>query len=278
MSATLTLLGIPWDGSSSFQRGAAKGPAAIRAALHAESSNSWNEDVIDVSPILTDAGDLALESQDDPHAVIEAKAAALRARGVAPIFLGGDHSVTWPLVRAIRPGLPRLTVLHLDAHPDLYDSFDRDPHSHATPFARIMEERLASNLVQLGIRTLNQHQREQGKRFGVEMTTMRAGMEAMITAARRLEGPAYLSVDLDVLDPAFAPGVSHPEPGGLSTRELLTIIQAIPRGRLVAADVVELNPVNDLRDLTARVAAKVVKEIAGRMLVGEGKGEVRSEK
>jgi arginase family enzyme len=87
----------------------------------------------------------------------------------------------------------------------------------------------------------------------------------MISAARRLEGPVYLSVDIDALDPAFAPGISHPEPGGLSTRELLSIIQAIPKGTLVAADVVELNPDNDLRDLTARVAAKVVKEIVGRL-------------
>jgi len=94
---------------------------------------------------------------------------------------------------------------------------------------------------------------------------MRAGLQDMVAATRRLEGPVYLSLDLDVLDPAFAPGIGHPEPGGLSTRELLTILQAIPAGRLVAADVVELNPVNDLRDLTARVAAKLVKEIVARM-------------
>jgi agmatinase len=265
MSPTPTLLGIPWDRNSSFQRGPAMAPAAIRAALHSESSNSWNEDVADVALILADAGDLALEGQADPHAIIEAKAAALWSRGVTPIFLGGDHSVSWPLVRGVRAGVPRLTILHLDAHPDLYDSFDNDPHSHASPFARIMEENSASHLIQLGIRTLNQHQREQARRFGVEMITMRAGLEAMVAAARRLEGPVYLSVDLDVLDPAFAPGISHPEPGGLSTRELLTIIQAIPNGRLIAADVVELNPLNDLRDLTARVAAKTVKEIVGRM-------------
>ena len=119
--------------------------------------------------------------------------------------------------------------------------------------------------MQVGIRTNTAHQTAQARRFGVEVTAMRAGIEAMVTAARRLEGPVYLSLDLDVLDPAHAPGLSHPEPGGLSTRELLTIIQAIPRGRLVGADVVELNPANDLRDLTARVAAKVVKEIVGRM-------------
>ena len=94
---------------------------------------------------------------------------------------------------------------------------------------------------------------------------MREGVGAMVAAAGRLSGPVYLSLDLDGLDPAFVPGISHPEPGGLTTRELITILQAIPRGVLVAADVVELNPRNDLRDLTARVAAKAVKEIVGRL-------------
>lgn len=272
----VTLLGIPYDASSSFQRGAANGPAAIRAALRSESTSSWNEDVVDVAPLLEDAGDLALEGVPDPRGVIEAKATALISRGARPIFLGGDHSITFPLVRGVRPALPRLTILHLDAHPDLYDSFGDDRFSHACPFARIMEAGLADRLIQVGIRTMNAHQKEQARRFGVEVTATRAGLEAMVTAARRLEGPVYLSVDLDALDPAFAPGLSHPEPGGLTTRELLAIIQAIPRDRLVAADVVELNPVNDLRDLTARVAAKVVKEIVGRMgrAAGEGSDEL----
>ncbi len=240
-------------------------PPAIRAALQHESSNSWNEEVQDVSTLLQDAGDLALDEQPDPHGIIEAKAAALAARGVFPIFLGGDHSISWPLVRAIRRGVPRLTILHLDAHPDLYDNYENDPHSHASPFARVLEEGSANHLIQCGIRTLNAHQRDQARRFGVEMVTMREGLEAMISAARRVEGPAYLSVDIDALDPAFAPGISHPEPGGLSTRELLSVIQAVPKGALVGADVVELNPENDLRDLTARVAAKIVKEIVGRV-------------
>lgn len=265
MSRSPTLLGVPWDGNSSWQRGAAGGPAAIRAALASESSNGWNEELQDVSTLLQDAGDLALEGRADAHAVIEAKAAALISRDVTPIFLGGDHSISWGLVRGVRPAFKRLTVLHIDAHPDLYDSFDNDPHSHASPFARVMEEKSADYLVQLGIRTLNQHQRDQAHRFGVEMVQMRAGIEAMRSAARRLAGPVYLSLDLDALDPAFAPGISHPEPGGLTTRELLSIIQSIPRGCLVAADVVELNPANDLRDLTARVAAKIVKEIVGRL-------------
>lgn len=262
---TPTLLGVPWDGNSSYQRGPALAPPAIRAALQHESSNSWNEDVQDVAALLQDAGDLALEGQADPHGIMEAKAAALVSRGLVPIFLGGDHSISWPLVRAVRRAVPRLTVFHIDAHPDLYDNFENDPHSHASPFARVLEEQSADHLVQVGIRTLNRHQQEQAERFKVEMVTMREGVPAMVAAAGRLSGPVYLSLDLDGLDPAFAPGMSHPEPGGLTTRELLSILQAIPRGALVAADVVELNPRNDLRDLTARVAAKAVKEIVGRL-------------
>ncbi len=262
---TVTILGIPYDASSSFQRGAAAAPAAIRAALRSESSNSWNEDVRDVLPLLEDAGDLELLGVTDPRPMIEARVGELLGAGVRPLLLGGDHSITWPIVRAVRRHAPRLTILHLDAHPDLYDALGGDPGSHASPFARIMEEGLADHLVQCGIRTLNAQQQAQARRFGVEIVPMRAGVDAMITAAGRLQGPVYLTVDLDVLDPAFAPGISHPEPGGLTTRELITILQTIPRGSLVAGDIVELNPVNDLRDLTARVAAKLVKEIAARL-------------
>lgn len=274
---TLSLLGIPYDGHSSFQRGAAQGPAAIRAALHSESTNGWNEDTVDVVARLNDAGDLDFAPGEEPGTTIETGVAALFGRGSHPILVGGDHSITWPILRAVRRhlGRDRLTILHIDAHPDLYDSFEGDRLSHACPLARIMEEGLASHLVQCGIRTLNAHQAEQARRFGVEIVPMRTGVEALISAARRLEGAVYLSLDLDALDPAFAPGISHPEPGGLSTRELIGIIQAIPRGRLIGADIVELNPQNDLRDLTARVAAKLVKEIAGRM---EWEEEVRSEK
>jgi arginase len=265
MTSPITLLGVPWDGSSSFQRGAAGGPAAIRAALASGSSNSWNEDVVDVAPILGDAGDIAFDGAPGHRSLIEAKATALCSRGARPIFLGGDHSISWPLVRAVRRHVPRLTLLHFDAHPDLYDSLDGDKESHACPFARVMEEGLVDRMVQCGIRCATGDQREQATRFGVEAVAMRDGLGAMRAVIDWLEGPLYLSLDLDVLDPAFAPGLSHPEPGGLTTRELLSLIQAIPAGLLVAADIVELNPANDLRDLTARVAAKCVKEIVGRM-------------
>lgn len=213
--------------------------------------------------VLGDAGDLVLgEGATAARAAIEQGVGALLARGGRPVLLGGDHSVTYPVLRALRPGQRRLTILHIDAHADLYDQFEGDRFSHACPFARIMEEGLCDRLVQVGIRTLSDHQRAQAERYGVEIIDMRAwaaGTRPVLT------GPVYLSLDLDGLDPAFAPGVSHLEPGGLTTREVLGLIQGLP-APFVGADVVELNPARDPSGVTAMVAAKIVKEIASRML------------
>jgi arginase family enzyme len=153
-------------------------------------------------------------------------------------------------------------VLHLDAHPDLYPEFEGDPYSHACPFARVVEEGLAERLVQVGIRTMNGAQQAQAERHDVEVIDMRAW-----TAGRRpdVRGPLYLSIDLDAFDPAFAPGVSHREPGGLATRDAIDLIQRLP-GPIVGADIVELNPSRDPIGITAPLAAKLVKELAARML------------
>lgn len=259
-----TLLGLPYDASSSFLRGAAGAPPLIRAALWSPAGNSWTEGGFDLAGAggLADAGDLELPPTAEARSLIEAGIAALLAEGTRPIALGGDHSVTYPILRAIGPAHPELTILHVDAHGDLYDEFQGDRFSHACPFARILEERLARRLVQVGIRTLNDHQRAQAERFGVEGIDMRAWAAG---ARPKVSGAVYLSVDLDGLDPAHAPGVSHREPGGLSVRELLTLIQGT-EGVLVGADVVEYNPQQDLGGMTAAVAAKVVREIAGRMM------------
>jgi arginase family enzyme len=157
-----------------------------------------------------------------------------------------------------------LTILHIDAHPDLYETFEGDRYSHACPFARIMEEGLAHRLVQVGIRTMNRHQRDQADRFGVEVLEMTDWLDGK---RPRTDGKVYLTVDLDGLDPAHAPGVSHHEPGGLTTREVLDLIQGL-EGDLVAADLVEYNPRQDVGGITAAVAAKIVKEVAGRMMPG----------
>lgn len=255
------LLGIPWDAHSSFARGAALAPPAIRAALHSPSSNSAAEDESDVLAVLDDRGDLALHDLTDVLAGIEAGAGEVIAAGNLPIFLGGDHAVSYPLLRAMHAHHGPLTVLHIDAHPDLYEEFEGNRYSHACPFARVMEAGLATRLVQVGIRTMNAHQRAQATRFGVEVVPMAAGFAAALAAVRSLAGPLYVSLDVDAIDPSAVPGINHPEPGGFSVREVLTLLQAIPPGALRGADVVELNPLHDLRDLTARVAAKLVKEL-----------------
>ncbi len=263
-----TLLGLPYDASSSYLRGTAGAPLVIREALHSPSANSWTEDLRDLtSPdMLADAGDLPLPPHDGARALIEAGVSALLDTGARLLALGGDHSVTYPVLRAINRHHRQPTILHIDAHPDLYDEFEGDRYSHACPFARIMEEGLACRLVQVGIRTMAAHQREQADRFGVEVIDMRAwaaGVRPIV------EGPVYVSFDMDALDPAFAPGVSHWEPGGLSVREVLTMIQGL-QAPIIGADVVEFNPDRDRSGMTAMVAAKVVKELVSAMHAGAG--------
>jgi agmatinase len=259
------LIGLPYDASSSFLRGAALAPPLIRDALRSPAWNAWCEQGREVLGGLSDAGDLDLAGECDARGRIEAGVAALLADGARPIALGGDHSVTYPVLRAVGRTASGLTILHIDAHSDLYEEFEGDRYSHACPFARIMEEGLARRLVQVGIRTLNGHQRAQAERHGVEIIDMRAWEEGR---RPRVDGAVYLSIDLDGLDPAFAPGVSHREPGGLSTRDVLGLIQGAGF-RLIGADVVEYNPGQDQGGLTAVVAAKLVKELAGRMLADD---------
>ena len=275
LGGTPALVGLPYDASSSYQRGPADAPAVIREALWSPSANSWTELGVNIGAegAITDAGDLDLGrcTPADARRTIENRIARLLAMGARPVSLGGDHSVTYPVLRAVRPVAPRLAILHVDAHADLYDEFEGDRFSHACPFARIMEERLADRLVQVGIRTLTGHQRAQARRFGVDVMEMRSmGSDLRVS----LDTPVYISIDIDALDPAFAPGVSHREPGGLSVRQLLSLLHGI-EAPIVAADVVELNPRNDPSGVSAMVAAKVLRELLGLMLreTGDGRRE-----
>ena len=211
---------------------------------------------------LEDSGDLPLAEDGGDFALIRDAMAAAAAAGAVPLLLGGDHSVSFPAVEGVASVHGALDILHFDAHPDLYDDFEGDPHSHASPFARIMERGLARRLVQVGIRTLNRHCRAQAERFGVEIIEMRDFAPESVPIP---DGPLYLSIDLDGFDPAFAPGVSHHEPGGLTTRDVLAVLGRIRSG-IVGADIVEYNPARDVNGVTAALAAKLVKEVAS--LVG----------
>lgn len=265
-SATPALLGIPFDANSSYLPGAVGAPPLIREAFRCDASNLWTETGVDLGKdgAFADAGDLQFYA-GDAFAQIERAAGDLLDHGHRPVCLGGDHSITYPILRAFGSRFKDLTIVHFDAHPDLYDELQGNRHSHACPFARIMEERLVKRLVQIGIRTMNGHQREQATRFGVEVI----GMPDLPAFDRleKIKGPIYISFDMDVLDPAFAPGISHREPGGMSVREAISHVHAIT-GPIVGADIVEYNPKQDVSGLTATVGAKVLKEILGTMIRG----------
>ncbi len=260
------VIGIPLDENSSYLRGAALAPARIRSAYHCTSANYCTESGRDLSLSTTwkDAGDLIFAPESDAFAQIEGSLDALLDDDLRVLALGGDHSITYPILRAYAKKYPHLAILHLDAHPDLYDELDGNRNSHACPFARIMEAGLAERLVQVGIRTITPHQREQAQRFGVEVIDMQKWDPAQVFAFSQ---PLYISLDMDVLDPAYAPGISHHEPGGLSTREVLRLLQNL-QAQIVGADIVELNPSRDVQGVTAMVAAKLFKELLGRLLEG----------
>jgi agmatinase len=260
------LLGVPFDRNSSYLRGAAKAPPLIRAAFHCDCSNLGSETGVDLSVpgLWVDGGDLEVREDDSAFGMIEKAVGDLLDGGQRPVCLGGDHSVTYPILRAFGSRFSDLTIVHFDAHSDLYDEFQGNRLSHACPFARIMENGLAKRLIQVGIRTMNAPQRKQADRFGVEVIAMSQlpALEKM-----RVDGPVYLSWDVDVLDPAFAPGISHREPGGMSVREAIAHLHAV-RGKIVGADLVEYNPQQDVSQLTATVCGKILKEILGKMVAG----------
>ena len=260
MRAAFGLIGVPSDSNSSFERGPALAPELIRAALWSDRGNLAAEDgrEIGVDFALTDLGDLVLTEAPTDDGIIAAAVSASIAAGQVPLIIGGDHAITHAAVRGVTAQHGPVTILHFDAHPDLYANFADNPRSHASPFARIMEAGLATRLVQVGIRTLNQHCRNQAEKYAVEITAMADFVPEHVPV---LAGPLYISIDLDGIDPSEAPGVSHPEPGGLTTREVLAVLRR-QTAQIVGADVVEYNPRFDQHERTAILAAKLIRELA----------------
>jgi arginase len=262
----IKLLGIPYDGNSSFLRGPALAPARIRLMDAEGSANRFAEDgsAIIAGDTFIDAGDLTFYEQQPEKVYHQIKKAVgdILGNGHSLLCLGGDHSVSFPIIEAHAERWEVLHVLHLDAHADLYHDFDGNPFSHASPFARLMETGKVKSLTQVGIRTLTNHQREQASKFNVTCIEARDFNLAFLP---KLKGPLYLSLDVDVLDPAHAPGVSHHEPGGLTTRQVLDVIQQL-NVPLVGADIVEYNPVRDIHNITAMVAYKFMKELMACLL------------
>lgn len=255
----ISIQGIAYDAKSSYQKGPKLAPPLIRKALHSGSLNLFAENGVSIEhPDINDKGDFEIREYFDISQITENHLDS----SSKILTLGGDHSITFPIIKAYHQKYPRLDILHIDAHADLYDHYEGDPYSHACPFARIMENGLATRLVQVGIRTLNTHQAEQATKYKVEMHQMK-GLD--LSSIKTFDNPLYISLDLDGFDPAYAPGVSHHEPGGLTSRQVIDLIHNID-AEVVGADIVEYNPHRDYQDMTAFLAAKMMKELLGKMM------------
>ena len=254
------LIGLPFDGKSSYMKGSALAPNRIREELRSDAYNPYAESMRNVlsDDALTDEGNIEAAAFAD---VFEEISEIMTAEH-KPLFLGGDHSLAYQAVKACHEMFGPFHILQFDAHNDLYPDFDGDIYSHACPFARILDEGLALSLTQVGIRASTPVQREQIMKYGVKEYSMRKVNEFDPAS---LQGPLYISLDMDAFDPGFAPGVSHHESGGLSPRQFLNWLGQIDVP-IIGADLVEFNPLMDVKGLTAALCAKMVKELIDALM------------
>jgi agmatinase len=261
-------VGIADDTQSSFLKGPADAPRCIRSAYDGRCYNATSESGVDLTASVEDLGDLTPQGSWHASALeYRSTVEGILREGRTPFIAGGDHAVTVPVVEAFRVLNHPVHVIQVDAHPDLYPEFEGNPDSHACVAARILEMEHVASVTQLGIRTLSEVQRRQVQRYGSRIRVLEAkDLEGALPVPSELGdgAPVYLTVDADGFDPAFAPGVSHPVPGGLSARQVLGFIQR-GRWRLVGMDVVEVNPSRDVQDQTSILAARLLHEGIARV-------------
>jgi len=261
----LYIIGAPWDGSSSYRRGCARGPEAIREATSEKLYNSFNETLVNLAEYwrYKDLGDIKAESFRELVENMD-KIVKRYYNGEFFLFLGGDHSITYAAFKSLREiSREEFGLIYFDAHPDLYPEYEGEKYSHACTVRRLVEEELVKgkNIVQIGIRAPTKEQIEFAKEHGIKVISA-----SEVYYSWKAEVPfekAYLSFDVDVLDPAFAPGVGNPEPGGLTVRELVEVIKSL-NVNVVGFDIVELNPEYDWKGISAFATAKIIREVLGK--------------
>ncbi len=265
-SNKLAFVGLPDDSKSAYRKGTAKAPPLIRSAYDGDCHNSTTETGVDLFGRVADFGDLpSRNSWEETEQSYREFAVELFKSGKTPFFAGGDHAVTMPIVAVLAVLNEPVHFVQIDAHPDLYPDFDGDRYSNACVAARILEMDHIASVTQIGIRTLNPPQREIAYKYRDRLEIHYA--HQLMDELPRLQGipegaAVYLSLDIDGLDPAYAPGVSYPEPGGLTTRQVLNFLQN-GHWKLIGMDVVEVNPELDLNNQTAILAGKIFQEAMG---------------
>ncbi|HEY2507892.1 MAG TPA: agmatinase [Streptosporangiaceae bacterium] len=274
--ADVAVAGVPFDAGTSFRPGARFGPAAVREAsrLLRPYDPALRLEPFELQQVV-DAGDLSCNPFSIPEAIEEiyTEAAALLQRASRLLALGGDHTIAFPLLKAVAEQWGPVALVHFDAHLDTWDSYFNAPYTHGTPFRRAREQGylLDHHSVHVGLRgplyaESDLADDEQLGFMSVHATDLdRLGVQAIIERIRDrvADAPVYVSVDIDVLDPAHAPGTGTPEPGGLTSRELLSILRGLAGTRMVGADVVEVSPPFDHASLTALAAAHVAYALLG---------------
>lgn len=263
--ARAVIFGMPMDWTASFRPGSRFGPRRIRevSLVLEEYSPHLRRELAEVS--FYDAGDIPLPFGNPERSLREIGrfVAKVLGQNKMPIGLGGEHLVTWPVVREVYKHYPDLAVIHMDAHADLRTEYEGESLSHATPLRKIAELIGPENVIQLGIRSGTREEFEYAASSGIRFHPF----EVLNPLREELPGlagrPVYVTVDIDVLDPAFAPGTGTPEPAGITSRELLESLHAIARSgvKVVGADLVEVAPAYDPTDQTAVTAAKMVREM-----------------
>jgi len=255
------ILGCPFDGTASFHPGARFGPSAIRRA-------SWGIETYspylkkDLGEVMVhDMGDLDLPLGDKEVAfrwIRKALQGILRARKF-PILLGGDHLITLPIIKEILSVYPDLQLIHVDAHADLREDYLGETFSHSTVMRRILDILDRGRLSQIGMRSGTKEEFERAKKMKSMVSPEGASLRNLV---RRLKGkPVYLSLDLDVIDPGFLPGVGTPEPGGFSFREILSLLKALQPLRVIGFDMVELTPDYDPTQVSSVTASVLLREM-----------------
>ena len=259
-------LGIADDTQSTYLRGPAEAPEAMRQAYDGNCFNATTESGVDLAESVLDLGDLKpRENWNASARLYRARLEELWKSGKVPFVAGGDHAITVPVVAAAEVLGAPIHVIQVDAHPDLYPDFEGNPSSHACTGARIVEMSHVESLSQLGIRTMSAAQHAQRDRYQDKLFIYEAReLPGALPELRHIpEGASvYVTIDIDGIDPAFAPGVSHPVPGGLSARQVLDFLG---RGHwnLIGMDVVEVSPPRDFQSQTAILGARLLHEGMG---------------
>ncbi|GAB6903921.1 agmatinase [Kineosporia succinea] len=279
-SADIAVVGIPFDSGVSYRPGARFAPSAVR-----ETSRLLRpyHPGLDVSPFATtqvvDAGDIAVNPFDIGEAVetVQEQVGALMDTGAAVVTIGGDHTLSLPLLRAVAQRHGPVALLHFDAHLDTWDTYFGEPYTHGTPFRRAVEEGIVDTeaLSHVGTRgpLYGKADLTDDQRLGFGIVTsadvMRQGVDEVVGRLRSRIGerPLYVSIDIDVLDPAHAPGTGTPEAGGLTSRELLEILRGLNGSDLIGADVVEVAPAYDHADITSVAASHVAYDLVSLLSV-----------